>query len=104
VVSASQRINCSSRLGWSDSWHQLKKPKPRHLVARVVDQAKGGEEILNVRRLQVSKAAIFHERDSAPREFYFEISTVVRRAKEYGLTLQQHAFFVELEHTIGHEF
>jgi hypothetical protein len=55
-----------------------------------------------VRRFEKFQTAVFHERNVAPRELDFELSTVMGSSKQHGLTFQRHACFPCTEDLLGH--
>jgi len=50
-VIVAKGVDHPARFGWSDAWYQLEQTEPRHFVAWIVREAKGGEQILHVRGL-----------------------------------------------------
>src|SRR5690242_18314698 len=77
--------------GRSDARQEVKDPKPRNAVTRVLDKAQKGQDVLDVGGFQKFQAAEFDERDIAASQLDFERTAVRRGTEEHSLLLQQRA-------------
>ena len=88
--SARRAVDRAACAGRADAVEELQHPKPRHLVRRAVHEAKDGEEVLDVRSLEIAQPAVFDERDPPARQLELERVGVMAGAGEHGLLAQEH--------------
>ena len=84
-----------------DAVEQLQPAKPREAVGRVVGQAQEGQEVLDVRGLEVAQPAVLDVGDVAAGELELEQARVVRRAHEHRLLAQGGAALARVEHALA---
>jgi hypothetical protein len=68
-----------------DAWYHLKGSESRDFITGIVAPSKDTEGAFNVCPLKEFDPAPFFKRNIAICKFYLEGSTVIRRAKKYGL-------------------
>ncbi len=85
-----------------DAVEQQQHAEPADLVRWVAADAKGRDEVLDVRGVEESQAAVLHERDVAPGELELEQVSVVAGSEQHGLLLELHPLLARREHALAH--
>ncbi len=86
--------------GRTDAVKKLKYAEPRKLVARILRDAQECDQVLHVRRLKKTKAAILVVRDVATREQEFERVRVMRGAEQNRHLLELDSLLVMFDHAL----
>ena len=84
-----------------DALEQLQPAKPGEAVGGVVGQAQEGQEVLDVRGLEVAQPAVLHVGDVATGELELEQGGVVRGAHQHRLLAQRRAPLARVEHALA---
>ena len=84
-----------------DAIHRGKYPMPGELIGRIVEDAQQGEEVFDMRGLEIFQPPVFHIGDVASGELEFEPVGVVAGSEQHGLLAQIDASLTGIEHRGG---
>src|SRR5262249_31378871 len=70
---------------------ELEHPKRGNRIAGILRPAKNAEQALDVRRLEKTQSAVFHERDLPARKLHFQSVAVMGGSHQHRLLFQRDA-------------